>query len=186
MSVKKAVVIGISSQNYVVCRLFMLIFFPNFFLWYVLRFCAEPKKFYFFPEIVEVDVEPRKHSELQSFLKTLCSVHKMIACTQHQDYSFPSKIAFCLFRDKKLSTKLWYNIFASTLSQLINFLKNLRTCIVFLRDNIFKSDIRTTLSNLLSWKKMAGLTFPPKMRYEKGASANLRMIAHYGWKYGRS
>ena len=69
----------------------------------------------------------------------------MMGFKQHFDHSFSSKNFSCLFRDGKTTTKLWYQIFESTSSQLMLYLKNSETFIGFFRENIFKFDIWTTL-----------------------------------------
>ena len=69
----------------------------------------------------------------------------MVAFMQQTITAFQTKIAFCLFRDK-IRIQNGSHIFESVSSQLMFYLKNSGTCIGLFRENIFKNDIRTTLS----------------------------------------
>ena len=52
------------------------------------------------------EVEFEKNSETETSVKILCSVYKMIACTQHNDRSVSSKnCCFACFETKSLPQK---------------------------------------------------------------------------------
>ena len=57
-----------------------------------------------------------------------------------------SRNLLCLCEDKNSSMKTWCQIFESTLSQLKVYLKSLEKSNGFVRENIFKTNIRTALS----------------------------------------
>ena len=78
---------------------------------------------------------------------------------KHKGHSFSQqKLFFNSFRTKIIQ-KLWCQIFKSTSSQLMFYVKKLETSIGFFRKKIFKIDLRTTIS----W--ISGVLFLRYRRY---------------------
>ena len=115
-------------------------------------FLVRTQKLYLFPE-----VEKEKKLNLQNFrtsvrkLFIFCSAYKMINIVyiQHKYHSSSSKNCSLLFSTQKFIHKVVASrFFESTSGQLMFYLRNSRTSFGFLRENIFKTDIGTTLSYL--------------------------------------
>ena len=88
-----------------------------------------------------------KQREVVSSVKQLLfsSQNDSMYATQRSE-AFKQKLYFACFETKVDSQILWCRISESTSSQWMLYLKILGTSIGFFRENIFKIDIRTTLS----------------------------------------